>query len=344
MKVHIMRWAPQDWRTSRVRARSAMTGDHMLRLVYFEALNALHEAGGELPADPEALADELMLPAEEIARCLPILAAIAQRGGRGGLLVEDGLVRNPRVVEDLQAEASYRADQATFGKVSAAARRAKGGSAQPQGRPNRRSKVPSGSPEPAPEGTLRVPSTSPEPEPEPVPNPPYPYPSPTPSPENNGTPPGPPAPRVGTGGGDVHQVGDVLRDGREVLEVDADGRPTVVSRGEGTAPTLTREASQAVNRLVAYASVALGYRFDRAGRRRLRDRLLGGETEAQIRAGYEAQVATLEAAEAFSPVPGETDDDTDLEQALRLAHRPVADVPRFFDVPPAVQAVVRGDP
>jgi hypothetical protein len=306
-----------------------MTADPMLRLVYFEALNALHEAGGELPADPEALADELMLPAEEIARCLPILSAIAERGGRGGLVVRDGRVTNARVAEDLAAEASYRAEQATFGRASVDARRSKAGSAQPQGRPkvSRRSS----------EGTLRVPSVHPEG----VPNPPLPAPTPSPTPDptpspSNGSPPGPPASRVGTGGDgeepvEAYAPGDLLPDGREVLDVDEAGRPTVVRRRvDGAAPQLTAEAREAVDRLVAFAAGKLGYRFDRAGRRRLRERLLGGETEAQIRAGYQAQIAALEAAEAGAgepeAPPGELDDgeddDPELEQALRLVGPP----------------------
>jgi hypothetical protein len=112
-----MRWAPQDYRTSRVRARSAMTKDAMLRLVYLEALSALYEAGGSLPADPAALADELLLPAKEIARCLPILDEIARSGtGRGGLLVQDGRVTNGRVTADLKDEQEFRAQQAAFGR------------------------------------------------------------------------------------------------------------------------------------------------------------------------------------------------------------------------------------
>jgi hypothetical protein len=278
-----------------------MTGDHMLRLVYFEALNALHEAGGELPADPEALADELMLPAEEIARCLPILAAIADRGGRGGLVVEDGMVRNPRVVADLQAEAAYRSEQATFGRASADSRRSKGGSAQPKGRP----RVPLGSPEP-------------------VPNPPLP--SPTPTPENGPPLQFPPASRVGSGAVDSFRPGDVLRDGREVLEVDDAGKPTVVRRGPSSPPTLTREATEALDRVVRYAS-ELGYRFDRDARRRLRQRLLGGETEAQLLAPYRRQREAVEALEELQdPPPGEAeDDDPELGQALRLLGPPAPD-------------------
>lgn len=136
-------------------------------------------------------------------------------------------------------------------------------------------------------------------------------------PANDGSPPGPPAPRVGTGAGGVHQVGDKLRDGRIVLEVDGAGQPTVVSRGEGSPPKLTHEAGQAVERIVAYASTALGHRFDRQARRRLRDRLLGGETEKQILDAYRAQVATLEALEA-GPTPPADREDEDLAQGLRL--------------------------
>src|SRR5204863_415075 len=57
-KTHIMRWAPQDYRTSRSRARSIQTRDPMLRLVYLEALFALYEAGCSLSADPTEVMGE----------------------------------------------------------------------------------------------------------------------------------------------------------------------------------------------------------------------------------------------------------------------------------------------
>lgn len=167
--------------------------------------------------------------------------------------------------------------------------------------------------------------------PVPVPSP-VPTPEPAPTPTTTNAPPGPPASRVGTGGAEVHQVGDRLRDGRVVLEVDEAGRAIVVSRGEGTAPSLTADARAAVERIVEYAAKALGHRFDRSDRRRLRERLLGGESEAQILGGYRAQVEALEALEtADDPAPilagedgwaepsQETGDDEDLDQALRLS-------------------------
>lgn len=296
-----------DWRTSRVRARSAMSGDWMLRLVYLEALNALHEAGGELPADPEALADELMLPADEIARCLPILQGIGDRGGRGGLIVENGRLTNARVTEDLAAELRFREAQAAAGQASATVRRTRTGSACPRTTPERPLNGGSTTVQPPPNDR----STTPER----PPNPPLPAPTPLPTPENGPPLHFPPASRVGTGGDGTRsgvQPGDVLR-GLEVLEVDEAGRPLVVrKRLEGSAPRLTREADAAVGRLVEYASRELGHRFDRLARRRLRDRLLGGETEGQIRASYEAQVRTLQ----------DLDADPDLAQALQLLAPP----------------------
>lgn len=116
-KSHFMPWASQDYLTCRVRMRSAMTGDHMLRTVYFEALNGLHENGGTLPADPQVLADKLLLPADEIARCLPILDAIGRAPGRGGLVVEEGVIRNRRVSDDLQAQNAYREHQSEVGRI-----------------------------------------------------------------------------------------------------------------------------------------------------------------------------------------------------------------------------------
>jgi hypothetical protein len=129
---------------------------------------------------------------------------------------------------------------------------------------------------------------------------------------------------VGSGGGETFAPGDVLDDGREVLEVDAGGRPTVVRRGHGSAPTLTREAVEALDRVVRFAS-GLGYRFDRDARRRLRQRLLGGETEEQLLAPYRRQQEAVEALEEFQDPPaGEVEgDDPELGQALRML-RPAA--------------------
>lgn len=117
-RTHIQRWAPQDYRTSKVRARSIRTGDPMLRLVYLELLFALFERGGELPDDLEVLTDELGLPAEEIESALDTLSRLqaADAASRGGILREGGRISNPRVSEELADEAEYRKSQAALGR------------------------------------------------------------------------------------------------------------------------------------------------------------------------------------------------------------------------------------
>lgn len=136
----ILRWAVQDWRTSRVRMRSITSADPWLRVVYFELLNAQAEEGGTLPADPEVLADSLGCPAAEVKRCLPILAAIGKApGSRGGLIIENGSVSNKRVSDYIEEELSYRTQQQEFGR--------QGGRIGGKGRPRGTPKEPEASPD-----------------------------------------------------------------------------------------------------------------------------------------------------------------------------------------------------
>jgi hypothetical protein len=93
---HLISWSPADWATSTVRARSARVGDVGLRVVYFELLNALYLEGGELPADPAKLADNLLLPEKEIARALRILSK-----DMGAVVVRNGRLTQPRVTKEL---------------------------------------------------------------------------------------------------------------------------------------------------------------------------------------------------------------------------------------------------
>src|SRR4051812_46650261 len=163
-KTHLQRWAPQDYRTSRVRARSATTRDPVLRLVYLEALNALWEAGGSLSADPAFLADEFLLPAKEIARCLPILDSLARSGsGRGGIFVEEGRIYNGRVRDDLQAEHAFREKGPPRGE--------RGGERPAEGPPNATQKKGDAPPTPPPPFPFPAPSLFPAPLPEPDPLP-----------------------------------------------------------------------------------------------------------------------------------------------------------------------------
>lgn len=158
-KTHIMRLAPQDLRTSRVRVRSIRAADPMLRLVYFEALFALYEAGGELSSDPESLADVLGLPAEDVARCLPILDQIGRQRGEGGLIIDGGFVYNKRIRRELQEEMAFREQQRELGVRSGEVRRARAAGREPS--LNHRSAKA--------QPTLNPPAPSPPPAPTPAP-------------------------------------------------------------------------------------------------------------------------------------------------------------------------------
>jgi hypothetical protein len=111
---HIARFSIQDWRTSRVRNRSALTSDPLLRLVYLEILFALYEHDGLLPSEPKALSDVLMLPEDDIARCIPILEEIGKYS-RGGVIISGDSLSNQRVTEDLLEEKRFRSEQAQRG-------------------------------------------------------------------------------------------------------------------------------------------------------------------------------------------------------------------------------------
>lgn len=157
-KTHIMRWAPQDYRTSRVRMRSAMTGDRDLRLVYFEALNALHEHGGRITSEPERLSDLLLLPVEVIARTLPVLLDLGTDCDGGLVDNGDGTISNRRIVRDLAEELEFRQQQAEQGrrggrakaKARASHRQAKAKPSPSDGQANGQPSVSPPAPAPAP--------------------------------------------------------------------------------------------------------------------------------------------------------------------------------------------------
>lgn len=125
---HIMPIAVQDYRTSRVRLRSVTSSDPTLRALYLELLFALWERGGRIPADPDSVADEVGLPAADVAPRLAILAKLGE-SGRGGIVIEDGWIKNARVSEDLEHALAYRERQSYRGRRSGAVRRERGLSA-----------------------------------------------------------------------------------------------------------------------------------------------------------------------------------------------------------------------
>lgn len=121
-------------------------------------------------------------------------------------------------------------------------------------------------------------------------------------------PPGPPTPvensegSNGTNGARTWRVGDVLRDGREVLEVDENG-PTVVRK------LSRRDVDAALGRIVDVIAM-VGPPADGAARAKIRERLRAGESEDQVKAPYWARLermASDDAAEA-----------QELDQAMRL--------------------------
>ncbi len=115
MRVHFMRLAVQDLRGSTIRKRALRLGRPELWALYMELLWALHEAGGTLSSDPQALADELEFwTPEQIADMLPLLAPAP--GKRGGIVVDGGSLRCQRVNDSLDEEAAFRAAQAERGR------------------------------------------------------------------------------------------------------------------------------------------------------------------------------------------------------------------------------------
>lgn len=162
---HIIRWAGQDWRTSRVRMRSIVTGSPSLRLVYLEILFALYEAGGSLPADIAVLQDVVALPRADIEAALPALLEIG-KAGRGGLYEEerDGvlLILNRRAEEEIRDDRAFRDEQSRKGKLGGRPRKPELNQKKP--RLNSEKPVPSRKkPVPSP------PSPSPGPSPTPMP-------------------------------------------------------------------------------------------------------------------------------------------------------------------------------
>jgi hypothetical protein len=141
----------------------------MLRTVYRELIDALAEKGGVHPSDPSILADELALPANEIARCIPLLAELGRHGRGGVTLHDDGTLTIRRVTEDIDEEREYRKANQDNGR--------KGGLRSAQARlkrPSSRAKAPLNPPTPTP-----LPSGSP---PAPLPSSSTPTPT-TPDPE-----------------------------------------------------------------------------------------------------------------------------------------------------------------
>lgn len=112
--AHVIGWAPQDWLTARIRTRTLMSGDLALRCIYFELLNVLYANGGSLSNDHTELAHLLMVPEDEIARCVPLLVDY------GYIEVEDGHLTNRRVTSELEAVVERRERAVEYGRRGSA--------------------------------------------------------------------------------------------------------------------------------------------------------------------------------------------------------------------------------
>lgn len=103
-----MRWAPQDWLSSSLRGQLAMEGDHLARMVYRELLDKLHECGGRIKR--EHVAGAVLVKPEEADRALDRLLQ------SGSIVEQDGLIWNPRVLEDLERAKQFSEEQAQLGR------------------------------------------------------------------------------------------------------------------------------------------------------------------------------------------------------------------------------------
>jgi hypothetical protein len=110
-RLHAMSWFPADWRSSRVRMRSALSGDPWLRVVYRELLDSLWEHGGSVPDDAEWLADDLAIPAEHITQALPTLVSI------GSIVRDGGTLRNERISSGIADAIEYKKTKSEAGKI-----------------------------------------------------------------------------------------------------------------------------------------------------------------------------------------------------------------------------------
>lgn len=107
--AHLIPWAPSDYLTSRTRMRAIQSQDHMLRLVYREALDVLYAEGGSVAL--AALPDLTGLPADVVERAVGVCREL------GSLAVDDGIVTNPRVTRTLERIRETREMRAAGGHL-----------------------------------------------------------------------------------------------------------------------------------------------------------------------------------------------------------------------------------
>lgn len=124
--THRMGWYPADHATSPLRGELALEGNHLVRLAWRELLDALWLRGGYIARSE--IAGALLLSREDAEQALSRLL----ESGRFRV-TEDGRVYNDRVLRDLAAEQTYRAEQRERGKAGARSRWQADGERHPDG-------------------------------------------------------------------------------------------------------------------------------------------------------------------------------------------------------------------
>lgn len=153
--IHIMRRAPADVVNDPVIKLQLARGDRDSVLFYLLFMDWSFIEGGDLPADPEALAAVMGFPEKLVRRVLPIWVEA------GKLKIEDTCVFNPRVRAEVHDELIFREEQRQRG--------AEGGRASARKRSVKRTV--DQAPDQTVEGASSPPAPSPAPAPAPAPTP-----------------------------------------------------------------------------------------------------------------------------------------------------------------------------
>lgn len=140
--IHIQRWAPADYQSDehvqlliRRRAWGTLT-------FYRQFLDQSFLAGGDLPAEPEALAACVRMPVAEVLKALQFCL--------GRLLIaQDGRIFQKRVRREVVGELEYRREQSELGKLGGRPKTVDKGKGAEKGTLSEKKSPPSPSPAPS---------------------------------------------------------------------------------------------------------------------------------------------------------------------------------------------------
>ena len=118
--IHIQRWAPADFQTDEHVRLLYARRDWRTLTFYRTFLDVAFMRGGDLPADPEALAASLSMPRADVVKALSFCVGRLLRE-------EEGRLYQGRVKREIARELEFRESQAEAGR--------KGGTMAGKGRP-----------------------------------------------------------------------------------------------------------------------------------------------------------------------------------------------------------------